>query len=96
MLFLQFNSFNGMNSANATGVPRVGHGGSFAQACKIRSARKFLPVQYGHSISTRRGASKTWPSFVCNDFIYLFSSLKCSIVTLLTNTNLNGCQQLID
>lgn len=39
MLFFVFISASGRKIASATGVPRVGHGGSFAQACRIRIAR---------------------------------------------------------
>ena len=60
----------------ATGTPRAGHGGSFAQACKIRMAKKCRATQCGHSIISRRGASNIWPSFV---YIYLKPQLKIII-----------------
>lgn len=63
-VFLLFNSESGIKSAKATGVPRVGHGASFAHACNIRRAKKLLATQCGHSINKRRGASRNCPSFV--------------------------------
>lgn len=58
MLFLLFNSINGRYKVTATGTPLVGHGGSLAQACKIRIARECRVAQFGHSIISRRGASR--------------------------------------
>lgn len=58
MLFLLLNSINGRYKVTVTGTPLCGHGGSLAQACKIRIAREYRVVQFGHSIINRRGASK--------------------------------------
>lgn len=60
-----FNSHRGMNNAKATGWPRGGQGGSLDQACNILRASELLVTHGGHSINTRRGASKNGPSFVC-------------------------------
>lgn len=58
MLFLLLSSIKGRYKVTATGTPLVGHGGSFAQACKIRIASECRAAQWGHSIISRRGASK--------------------------------------
>lgn len=63
MLFLLFSSTNGRYSVTAAGRA-AGHGGSFAQAYKIRIASECLVAQCGHSTAIRRGASKICPSFV--------------------------------
>lgn len=44
--------------AKATGVPRAGHGCSFAQAYKMRKAKAVRGTHGGQSINTRRGASR--------------------------------------
>lgn len=57
ILFFVFISATGKNIANATGVPRVGHGCSFDHACNILNAIASRLAQCEHSISKRRGAS---------------------------------------
>lgn len=53
-----------MNNAKATGVPFIGQGGSFAQACSIRRHKFPLDAHGGHSISVRCGASNIEPSLI--------------------------------
>ena len=62
-----FSSFNGTNSAKATGCPRIGHGAFFAHECNILRAKELRGTHCEHSMSTRLGASKKGPSFVCID-----------------------------